>query len=217
MKKAKPAAPPPEPSPEERIDWLLTFLQRDLTTLRAGERIDLNEDMSRLLHFRDPAIDLASVTPPDGYTFALAKMKGAPEVSWPDSLVLDVQTKLKAGIAHLEAGRRWEPFDKPLIPVFNVGPDKTVARNYRGRYEDIMLASAVDLLVAFWPRIERCAYQPCGLLFRQTHGRQHYHDPKCSKLERWYRLQPKPKRDYKQEMVNAERRAKLKKKKRGTS
>jgi hypothetical protein len=76
-----------------------------------------------------------------------------------------------------------------------------------------MLASAVDLLVAFWPRIERCAYKPCGLLFRQTHGRQHYHDPKCSKLERWYRLQ---KRDYKQELANAERRAKLKKKK-GTS
>jgi hypothetical protein len=209
---------PNAPGPEERIDWLLTFLQRDLTTLRAGERIDLKEDMVRLLHFRDPSVDLASVEPPDGYAFEQAKRKGAPDLPWPDALVREVQAKIRAGVEHLEAGRIWQPFDVALTPIFRVEGDKTIARSYRGTYLAIMLASAVDLLVQWWPHLQRCAYKPCGLLFRQTHGRQHYHDPKCSKLERWHRLSAKAKRDYKQELVNANRREKLKKtKKRGTS
>src|SRR5687767_4270467 len=148
--------------------------------------------MNRLLHYRDPAIDLASVEPPDGYAFALAKMKGAPDVSWPDSLVLEVQTKLKAGIAHLEAGRSWQPFEKAQDTVFTLQADKTIARLYRGgSYATVMLASAIDLLVQWWPQLRRCAYEPCSVLFLPEEGRQIYHDKKCSALARWHRLPPR--------------------------
>jgi hypothetical protein len=191
-KKQTPPARAPVPPERERIVWLLEFLRRDLTELRSGERIDLNDDMNRLLSYRDPAIDLASVEPPDGYAFALAKMRGAPDVSWPDSLVLEVQTSLKAGVALLEAGRSWKPFDKAQHPVFTLQADRTIARQYKGgSYATVMLASAIDLLVQWWPQLRRCAYEPCSVLFLPEEGRQKYHDPRCSGRARFYRLPPR--------------------------
>src|SRR5688572_18874001 len=188
----------PVPADEERIDWLVDFLQRDLTTLRPGERLDLHDDWAGLLAFHDPAIDLAAVTPPDGYAYALAKLKGAPDVEYFDALALEVQATLKAGVARLEAGQQWEPFKKPLIPVFEVDADRVVRRRYHGTYAAIMLASAVDLLVAWWPQLRRCKYSACGRLFRPKENRHVYHDPKCVKLAGWHR-RPKAPRNYVQE------------------
>src|SRR5712671_3062861 len=109
MKKTVNPTSPAVPAAEARIDWLLDFLQRDLMALRPGERLDLRDDWARLLAFRDPAIDLHAVTPPDGWAYALTKLKGAPDVEYFDALAIDVQTTLKAGIAKLGAGRLWEP------------------------------------------------------------------------------------------------------------
>jgi hypothetical protein len=189
--KRTPPAPPSVPPDRERINWLLEFLRRDLTALRAGERLDLRDDMNRLLAYRDPASSMPS-EPPDGYAFALAKLKGAPDISWPDSLVLEVQTKLTAGIALLEAGRPWKPFDKAQHPVFTRRADNTIARQYQGgSYGTVMLASALDLLVQWWPQLRRCAYPPCHVLFLPEEGRQKYHDKKCSANARWHKFAPK--------------------------
>ena len=113
---------------EERLTWLLDFIERDLTTLRPGERLDLTEDVLKVLSFRDPSIDLASVDPPDGYAFALKKK----DMSWTHSLLVDLQAQLLTGIAKLEAGQTWEPFAKPLIPFYEKDADGTIARRYRG-------------------------------------------------------------------------------------
>ena len=98
--------------------------------------------------------------------------------------------------------------------------DGTVRRAYAGNWSTITLASAADLLAHWWSELRRCAYPPCSVLFLPEEGpRQKYHDRKCSALIRYYRL-PKVKRNYKQELVNANIREKLKKttnKKKGTS
>ena len=130
---------------------------------------------------RDASIDLAAVSPPDGYQFAL---KG---LAWPDALVVDVQTKLNTGIARLESGQSWEPFDEPLIPIFDVQADKTIARRYRGSYEAMMLASAIDLLVASWPRLSRCELASCRTLFVKEDGRQRFCSTKHANLARYHR------------------------------
>ena len=81
------------------------------------------------------------------------------------------------------------------------------------------MESAADLLAQWWSELRRCAYGPCSVLFLPEEPRQKYHDRKCSALIRYYRL-PKVKRNYKQELVNANIREKLKKttnKKKGTS
>src|SRR5687767_1958894 len=132
MKKRQSPPPAPQqarPSSEERLDWLLTFLRRDLTTLRPGEWLDLADDVWRqLLH--DPAVDVA---PPNSYDLALAKRKGAPDIPWPESVVIEVQSKLRVGIERLESGRRrWQPFDKPMNPVLVVQEDGTIAWRYEG-------------------------------------------------------------------------------------
>jgi hypothetical protein len=209
------------PDERERLRWLLDFLQRDVTTLRTGERLDLADDMDRLLWLRDPAV-VEAPDAPDAYAHDLAKLRGAPDVSWPTALVSDVHAKINAGVARLEAGRSWEPFTpvavdgavpKPdaLLPIFTVQADKTIARRYHGTYGAVMLASAVDLLVAAWPLIRRCELATCRRWFLPEHGRQRFHDPKCANLARVRRHSVK--RDYTREEANAALREAKKKKK----
>ncbi len=188
-------------TPEEaRAVWLLNFMQQDLTTLRPGEQIDLLEDCATLLGWRDK--DAVRVLPPDGYALALGKKK------WPDSVVLDVQQELNRGVKELEAGGSWRPFDEALTPVFCAKKDKadrTIERRYDGKYGAVMLASAVDLLVKFWPQIRRCELASCHRLFLPADGRQRFHVPACADLARG--------RDYVQEEQAAARREQKKKKK----
>ena len=193
MKPYKPRTLSPE---EERLEQLLAFIQSDLATLRPGERLDLVAD---LLALRDPAIDLASVTPPDGYAHALKG--GGP---WPN--LEQVQAELRAGITRLEAGQTWKPINSALNPVFRIEAG-TIVRHYSGSYEAIMLASAVDLLVAFWPHIRRCELRSCRRHFLVDDERRRFHDRQCANVAR----EKKP-RDYAREQANAARRDRLKKK-----
>lgn len=198
----------------QRLSWLLAFLQRDLTSLRAGARLDLLDDCVQLLGLRDASINLASVDPPDGYAHALAKLKGAPDLAWPDSLVIDVQAKVNAGVARLEAGQPWEPFDEPLRVMLDVEADKTIRRRYRGSYGAIMVASAVDLLVAAWPRLWRCELTSCHTLFVKKDGRQQFCTTKHANLARYHRPpETRKPRDYAREEANASYREQLRKKK----
>src|SRR5690348_8333720 len=113
MKKKK---QPSGPSAEERLAWLLAFLRRDLAALRPGERIDLEADVVRFL--RDPAA-IVPTAAPNPYRLGLAKLRGevpAPEPDQlkitDDALVEQLQTALQGGVAQLNAGLRWMPFDK---------------------------------------------------------------------------------------------------------
>jgi hypothetical protein len=209
VKKTKKPAPP---SAEQRLEWLLEFLQRDVTALRPGERLDLGTDVVRFL--LAPAV-IVPTAAPDGYAIALAKMKGetvpeAPAPTLTDEALLTLQTALRAGVELLSAGLRWSPAFETQPPiVFEPREDGTIIRRYVASLANGLLISAADLLVDTWPRLRRCAFEPCRVLFQPEHGRQKYHDPKCSALARWHRL-PKGKRDYKQELANAERRDRLK-------
>ena len=216
--------PPAEP---ERIRWLLAFLQRDLTSLRPGERIDLADDMARLLWLRDPAL-VDRPDAPDPYAHALAILRGAPDVPWPTALVSNIYATLNAGVALLEVGRSWEPFTPTavdgvlpqpdaLLPIFTVQPDGTIARRYHGSYHAVMLASAVDLLVASWPLLRRCELTTCRRWFLPDHGRQRFHDPKCANLARSRKHADASPRNYEQEKANAARRDQKKKKGKATA
>ena len=200
------------PSPETRIDWRVQFLQRDLTTLRPGERLDLDEDCARLLAMRDPSVDLARVTPP-GRHRPRAENAAAGHTG---SAVFRHVDRTGAGGAPdrrhaLRRGPEWDPWkDEALRPIFHLQADGTITRSYAGTYTAILLASGVDLLVQAWPLLRRCAYAPCRRLFRPTHGRQHYHTLKCSRDQRWRTIAAK--RDREQELINRTRRETVKQK-----
>ncbi len=215
MRQPKPPKAPEAPDKGERLRWLLDFIQRDLAALRPGERLDLTADCDRLLHWRDPSIDLASVEPPDSFAFELSKLNGAPDVSYFDALVLNVQASLKIGVEHLEAKRSWKPIIKDALqPVFTVQNDNTIARHYRGSYGAIMLASAVDLLVEGWPSLKRCELSTCKRLFLPDDGRKRFHETKCGNLSRFRSAAAKRKpRDYVREEQTAARRDLERKKK----
>lgn len=176
---------------EDRLVRLLDFIGKDLAALTEGERLGLSLDLWRDLQFDDTEASLAKV-------FSLI-------VPMEDAFV-DLQTMLRAGIATLEAGRPWQPFDTQLAPMFVV-VDKAVTRSYVGSPESIMLAAAVDLLVTFWPRIARCELKSCNRLFLREDGRQRFHDPGCANVARAEQLPEKKKpRNYVQEVANAARR-----------
>lgn len=185
----------PNPTFEDRVDWLLKFLRTDLAALRPGERIDLETDVVRFL--RDPA-SLVPGPPPDPYRLAPER---DPLQITEDALLGRLQAVLKEGVERLSTpGLRWVvPFDKIPRWVFEVEDDGTIARRYEGGLATVLLASAADLLVAAWPSLRRCAYEECQVLFKPSHGLQHYHSPNCSGLARWERFAPK--RDHKQELI----------------
>ena len=79
--------------------------------------------------------------------------------------------------------------------VYERQADGTIARRYEGPLGTVLLASAADLLVAWWPQLRRCEHEECAALFLPDHGRQHYHVPACRQAA--YRNRNK--RDYSEE------------------
>lgn len=223
--KTKTAPPGREHSDRDRLFWLLDFLRADLDALPPGALLDLRNSVFPVLHEEQQA----TVTVLDDAELrALGRVRDVadsdPVVMAARRLMAGLQSQLRAGAEALQRTGIWQPFgitaDHPS-PHWSLErrADGTLRRLYTGTWSVITIASAADLLMEWWPQLRRCAYTTCNVLFLPDEGRQKYHDPKCSGLARWHRL-PKAKRNYKQELVNANLRDKLKKishKKKGRS
>ena len=224
-----------EQTPEARLRFLLQFLERDLSTLREGERIDLEADVVK--YFKDPAMPVDE-PPPDGWSPSLKR-----DVLPATSNLSDLQSALRQGVERLGVvGWTWHPSLSPaprterhgdgtsvvrhsLLPPpstrrsFERRADGTVALRHSGPLDAVLLFSAADVLVTGWPKLRRCEWEPCNRLFLPEHGHQRYHDAKCSGKMRQERLASEKKkgtRNYQQEKANAVRREELKTKKRRT-
>jgi hypothetical protein len=196
--------PPPERSDRERIVWLLAFLRRDVAALPPGDLLALRNDVFPYLHYADQAT-VTVIDPDELHAFGpvpprRADMNAEQVISAACNLMAGLQGQLLAGIDQLQQAGVWQPFglQGPAPPwSLERRPDGTIRRAYLGAWRTITLASAIDLLVRWWPQLRRCEHGPCSAWFLPTHGRQRYHDPRCSGAARYQRF--KPTRNYKNE------------------
>ena len=202
-RRKRPAAPPtpPEKSSQERVEWLLEFLRRDVADLTLGAVYDFKSGIFPYLH--EP--DLAAVTDfPPQEMIALGPIPPSREgVTLDEALDIGrdymaaLQHKLREGLEALEAKGQWWPFEMkgPDAPhwFFEQRNDGTIRRSYGGTHSTITLAIAAELLVQWWPDLRRCGYEGCRCWFLPRHGRQRYHAPACRQAN--FRRQEREKRD----------------------
>lgn len=196
--------------PTLTIEWLLKFLQQDLDSLQPGELIDLRQNARQ---FRDPRPALAPDVARARIEASLAKhyfdpplveLSGTLEeiTQSARALLAPLQERLRAGVEALDATDLWvltvEPEKRPTT-VLELYPDGQVVRRFSGRFEEVFLQSAADLLARWWPELRRCKYERCGAWFLPRHGRQLYHDAPCSAVRRQETWRAEHGRDYQAE------------------
>ncbi|MBI3046853.1 MAG: hypothetical protein HYY76_00930 [Acidobacteria bacterium] len=175
-------------SDRERILWLLDFLRQDLAAIRPGALWDLRDGAIRVLQNAHVRV----AWPREGrLQAAIARDLTA------------VQSRLRAGIVELHQGHHWYPFHRQSPPapewVVRTTDDGGVLFRTHSSPEmvSVLIASAVDLLMRWWPQLRRCRH--CEALFLPRHGRQWYHDTRCSGSARYVKFKAKAakkKRDY---------------------
>jgi len=221
MKRAKNTATE-GPTQRQRVDWLLGFLQRDVAELRAGELTDVWSDY--VSHIFPASVDESPEVEDDEdlYTgnWADVPFEELPETVRP--VLQRFQDCLRAGMVALYRGEDWAPFKTTDVAVavsYRPVHDGLV-RRYAGHkdLDAVAIVHAADLLVEFWTQVRRCKRRGCGAFFIPSHGRQTFHDPRCSDVVRKQRFAAKP-RDHKAELIRrhelaAGQRAKTRRRKR---
>ena len=157
----------------ERITWLLSFLRRDVESLRPGEVLDLRADFGRYLYAAFESDDSA--------------------------YLVDLQRDLLAGLAQRTDPGLWDPFGSDRrAPAYVYGglADGTSVRIPKGNWDDVAYAAAADLLMEWFSELRRCELEECRAWFLPRHGRQKYHDARCSARVRKSRYAANHKRDY---------------------
>ncbi len=225
--KRKKTTTPPEPSADERMAWLLAFLDRDVTALRVGELFDVGVDVTRYL--LDPRATIVSgeddaeavilfkeviaeslgerpawIDPNDRTGTERITEDDVPALKRP--FLQKLQDTLRLGMRSLADGTAWMPFEGDVLPpklLLQRRRDGTLERSYyAGATLPLFLASAIDLITQFWPQIRQCQYAPCGKFFLPRHGRQTFHAERCSALARQQRFRDTHgPRDHKRELI----------------
>ena len=176
------------PTSRDGIGWLLEFLARDVDALRPGEMLDLGTDVERYLM---------------GPTSARLSNEDRPLGR---EVLREFHAGLSAGMEQLESEGLWKVYEhwrqgrrRNRCPgwVLEQQQDGTLTRWWHGDVDAVLLAAASDLVAEWWSELRRCKYEECGAWFLPRHGRQHYHDPKCSAAKRQEKYQPK--RNYRAE------------------
>jgi hypothetical protein len=193
-RRAAPTTADSPPPSRERAERLLRLLRADVGGARRGEFLDLAAD-ALALAVADPRAHLS--LDGDDYAVVLQDVPAyikrgdkrgtehiTPEdMTLPDRAFMErFQTTVRAGMESLDSGKDWSPFAKQEPPQWALHrrADGTVGRGYHGPLMPVLIASATDLLLEWWPQIRRCAYEPCRAFFIPTHGRQEHHAPLCS-------------------------------------
>ncbi len=207
----------PRPTDRQRIAWLLDFLRQDLAVTRPGALFDLRNDAIRYLQHADDGLVDARTKEWRAVLGPLSWMAQEEEphaAAFARERLTDIQARLWEGTSALSQGRYWQPFSREQpVPGWTLRPteDGAVVRIFDGDVTNVIIASAVDLLMRWWTQLRRCKH--CQGLFLPRHGRQWYHDAQCSWKARYARF--KPKRDYvKEEQRRAARELARKRKRR---
>ena len=176
------------PTSRDRIRWLLEFLRRDVDALRPGEMLDLGTDVE--LYLLGPrSARLNDEDRPLGR-----------------EVLREFRAGLSGGMEQLESEGLWEVYEhwragrrRNRCPgwALELQDGGTLLRWWHGDVDAVLLAAASDLVAEWWPELRRCQYEECGAWFLPRHGRQQYHDPKCSAAQRQRKY--KPNRDYRAE------------------
>ena len=158
--------------------------------MRRGELLDLRDDAYL---FINEAGNQQRTTVEDLYLEETSD-------DWAADFLADVQHDLRQGFDRLHSVGNWHPFGGLEDPaphwVLWRLDDGTLVRRYAGVTKLIFMAAAADLLVDWWPKLRRCKHEVCRTWFLPRHGRQIYHDARCSQQARWKNFAPKRTRDY---------------------
>lgn len=182
------------------IDWLLEFLRADLASLAATRLITVRQNVFVHLH----ETSRATVTEVDRDREALRPVhpgaEGRVVIAAARDLLTRLQTRLREGLNAWSQNVWWSPFaGGQASPSWSTEPqsDGTIRRVHTGSWFTITTATAVDVLMQWWPRLRRCQNEACRVWFLPAHGRQYFHDERCASQARYQRY--KPKRNYKDE------------------
>ncbi len=181
--KSKPVEEP-EPSPEERLHFLLDFIRTDISTLRPGDWLNLRVDFARYIC-------------PEAY-----------RASDLQEVVQEWHRAVRAGLDALWRDRSWhltQPLEQKLVHLQQQRSGVLLRVYGRPSLQVAAMSAAVDLIVAWYPQLRRC--KQCQAWFLPRHGRQLFHDPACSVEARWKRFAPKRERDYHAEYARRVKRA----------
>ena len=123
----------------ERITWLLSFLRRDVESLRPGEVLDLRADFGRYLY--------AAFESDDSVYLA------------------DLQQDLLAGLAQRTDPGTWDPFgpgrSAPAYIYYGLGDGNVSVRKPTGDWDTVAYAAAADLVMEWFPQLRRCELEEC--------------------------------------------------------
>lgn len=188
-------------SERSRIEWLLTFLRRDVNVLRPGEWLDLGPDIQRyvlsemnLFSIRADRFDI-----PERGTRKRNIKKMDLRIPALKIVVQVWHQEVRRGLDALNSGKRWTinpPLDRTIVRLQQ--RDKSVVAIYSPLPMSIgLLSVTIDLLLEWYPQIRRCRH--CSSWFLPRHGRQRYDTPTCSQQARWRKFAKTRRRDYKAE------------------
>lgn len=179
-------------SPEARVRWLLTFLQKDLDSLSRGDWLNLSDEI-RMYGSPFPA-------PGTGVHYHTIDLHAGRMTISPQSLIRTAQAKLLSMLTKLLSG------EAVTTPGIKIRLSNVVIPN-RSRCESAWLGDPLDLLTVRTfldlqeveiDRVRHCelgtragdkeaGLPVCGRLFYAEDRRQRLCSPDCSQKARWTR------------------------------
>jgi hypothetical protein len=196
---------------EERIRFALRFAERDLTQLRAGDRLNLLEDLAAFLFWRVSEVEhvgddqLATLQKEARWVLHVmahtVHHKSFPNANaqWPSGLAS--QPRIAAIGEGSEGEEEWlfHVFTLPVSTLsevtFTLGPEGTARMSVKAELRETfhfnLIAAFFRLAAAYesgLTRLRYCLAPTCGRLFLADHGRQEFCSPQCSRKTRVIRF-----------------------------
>ena len=190
---------------EGGLDWLLGFLDRDLSHLKRAE-VRLLGLEAALFAGANRAV---SLVPTDEDVLRQHYLdEPLPQASSLNITELrQVQAELTAGLKKLRSGHQWKMRDAPTHWYLAGSEGGFLRLRHEGSPVSVFLARVAEVLRHGWPKIRTCARKECPKLLRKTR-KKIYCSTRCSDIVRqvrFVRSHGKRKRDYAAEYERRQR------------
>jgi hypothetical protein len=168
-------------TPAQRLAWVVEFSQKDLETLRPGERTALGYDLRMLYQLGwAPAREMKAA---GGYGHMVSP--GIEAAPMPEAQLRRLQAEIAAGLQGLVSGRAWDvppPQGLFIARMSPAGAKKVQFQiQWQGDEHAAILNGVVNLLLVAGETLRACAECERPLLARK---RQIYCSPACSQKVR---------------------------------